>query len=322
MGQPTKHTATSVCDTSSLILVSDLIIATPEPAYIRALALTVRSTNQHTGHVSTSRDRDQRLLAILRDRGRTSVAEIAEALDIGTATVRRDLERLARNGRLVRTYGGAAPAGRLLADPEAGEAVSQKQAIGAAAAARVRNGQTIVISSGSTTLEMARRLTDRRSLTVITNALDVADALIDRPGIELIVLGGVVRPLMHSLLGHLTELAARELSADTLYMGIGAISLEHGLMSLHMPEILSDRALRGMVREVVVLADSRKFERVAPANVFGLEEVSAVVTDSGIPQATVAALTGRGIEVVIADVGPIVTTPAIPARAGLAAGSK
>jgi DeoR family transcriptional regulator, aga operon transcriptional repressor len=251
--------------------------------------------------MARTRDRDERLLALLRDSGRASVAEIAESLNVGSATVRRDLERLAREGRLVRTYGGAAPAGRLSADPEAGEAVAQKRAIGAAAAALVLDGQTIVISSGSTTVEMARRLTDRRSLTVITNALDVADALIDSPGVELIVLGGVVRPLMHSMLGHLTELAARELSADTLFMGTAAISLEHGLMSQHMGEIQSDRALRRMVREAVVLADSRKFERMAPANVFGLDEVTTIVTDRGVRPATANALAERGVRVVIAD---------------------
>jgi DeoR/GlpR family transcriptional regulator of sugar metabolism len=106
---------------------------------------------------------------------------------------------------------------------------------------------------------------------------------------------------MHSMLGHLTEMAARELSADTLYMGTAAINLEHGLMSQHMGEIQSDRALRRMAREVVVLADARKFERMAPANVFGLEEVAAVVTDGGLPQSMVAGLTERGIRVVIAD---------------------
>jgi DeoR family transcriptional regulator, aga operon transcriptional repressor len=272
---------------------------------LAADSLTVRSADGHTPCVSALLERDERLLGLLRDSGRLPVAEIAEQLGVATATVRRDLERLAGEGRLIRTYGGAAPAGRVPADPEAGEAVSQKRAIGAAAAARVRDGQTIVISSGSTTVEMARRLSDRRSLTVITNALDVADALLDCPGIELIVLGGVVRPRMHSLLGHLTEMAAAELSADTLYMGIAAISLEHGLMNLHMPEILSDRALRRMAREVVVLADARKFERVAPANVFGLDEVAAIVTDRGIPEATAAALVERGVEVVIADAAPV-----------------
>lgn len=248
--------------------------------------------------------RDDRLLALLREQGRASVAEIAEHLAIGTATVRRDLERLSRDGRLVRTYGGAALGARGVADPEAGEATAQKRAIGAAAAEMVSDGQTIVISSGSTTLELARRLTNRQRLTVITNTLDVAEVLIDCEGIELIVLGGVVRPRMHSLLGHLTELAANELRADTLFMGIPAISLEHGLMSDHMPEILGDRAMRRMVRDVVVLADSRKFERVAPAYVFGLDEVTTIITDDGVPPDIRAALDERHVQVVVATTAP------------------
>lgn len=254
--------------------------------------------------MTTGVSRDDRLFALLHEHGRASVAEIADHLAIGTATVRRDLERLAREGRLVRTYGGAALGGRSLTDPEAGEATTQKRAIGAAAAALVRDGQTIVISSGSTTLELARRLTNRPRLTVITNTLDVAEVLIDCDGIELIVLGGVVRPRMHSLLGHLTELAATELRADTLFMGIPAISIDHGLMSDHMPEILGDRAMRRMVRELVVLADSRKFERVAPAYVFGLDEVTTIVTDDGIPAGVRAALEERGIRIVLAPPAP------------------
>jgi DeoR family transcriptional regulator, aga operon transcriptional repressor len=254
--------------------------------------------------VTTGASRQDRLLALLREQGRASVAEIADHLGIGTATVRRDLAQLAGQGRLVRTYGGAALGARGFADPEAGEAAAQKRAIGAAAAEMVRDGQTIVISSGSTTLELARRLTSRQGLTVITNTLDVAEVLIDCDGIELIVLGGVVRPRMHSLLGHLTELAATELRADTLFMGIPAISLDHGLMSDHMPEILSDRAIRRMVRDVVVLADSRKFTRVAPAYVFGLDEVTTIVTDDGVPDHVRTSLEEREVRVVIAPTAP------------------
>jgi DeoR/GlpR family transcriptional regulator of sugar metabolism len=252
--------------------------------------------------VTTGVSRDDRLLYLLREQGRASVAEIAGHLSIGTATVRRDLERLAREGRLVRTYGGAALGARAIANPADAEATLQKRAIGAAAAAMVSDGQTIVVSSGSTTLELARRIT-RHRLTVITNTLDVADVLIDCEGIELIVLGGVVRPRMHSLLGHLTDLAANELRADTMFMGIPAISLEHGLMSDHMPEILSDRAMRRMVRDVVVLADSRKFERFAPAFVFGLEEISTIVTDDGLSDDLRTAIEGRGVQVVVAVTG-------------------
>ena len=116
------------------------------------------------------------------------------------------------------------------------------------------------------------RLVDRR-LTVITNALDVATILLDRPGIELVVLGGVVRRGMHSTLGHIAELALRELRADALYMGIGAIGPDLALMNDSIPEILTDRALRRASRDCVVLADATKFHSVAPAFVFDIDQV-------------------------------------------------
>jgi len=245
-------------------------------------------------------DRDEALVLLLRLETRVSVDEIARSLGVGLATVRRDLRRLSAEGRIVRTYGGAAASGPPQADPSTIEALAEKRAIADAAAALVHDGQTIVISSGTTTLEFTRRLVGRRGLTVITNALDAALALLDHEGIELIVLGGAVRPRIHSLLGHLTDLASEELRADMLFMGIPAISLEHGLLSDHMPEILTDRALRTMARSVVVLADSRKFNLVAPAFVFALEEVQTIVTDSGVPPETVAELERQGIRVIIA----------------------
>ena len=104
------------------------------------------------------------------------------------------------------------------------------------------------------------------------------------------------------MLGHLAELAATELRADTLFMGIGAISVDQGLMNDSVPEILIDRALRRMARSVVVLADASKFEQAAPGFVFGLEEVRTLVTDDGARPETLAAVRRRGVEVVVAGV--------------------
>jgi DeoR/GlpR family transcriptional regulator of sugar metabolism len=244
-------------------------------------------------------DRRAQLLDRLNEEGRASVDALARDLGVTPSTIRRDLARLAADGALVRTYGGASVGspvpGRDTLDPR----LRAKRAIGAAASALVEDGQTIAISSGTTALELARRLVDRR-LTVITNALDVADVLLDEPGIELVVLGGVVRHGMHSMLGHLAELSLRELRADTLFMGIGALSAEHGLMNDTIPEILTDRALRRAARTCVVLADSSKLGAVAPAYVFGIDEVDVLVTDSDADPAEVAALEARNVRVVVA----------------------
>lgn len=248
------------------------------------------------------RDRDERLIGYVRACGTATVGALSREIGVGPSTVRRDLHRLARDGRLVRTYGGATLADRLVGGTGAQptRALAEKRRVAAAAAGLVHDGQTIVVTSGSTAVEFAHRLVERVDLTVITNSLDVARVLLDREGIQLVVLGGVVRPRMHSLLGHLTEQACREMRADTLFMGIGAISLERGLMNDYMPEILTDRALRSMATSVVVIADSGKFDLVAPALVFGLDEVDVIVTDSDVRPQVVGDLTARGIRVIVA----------------------
>jgi DeoR/GlpR family transcriptional regulator of sugar metabolism len=256
-------------------------------------------------------DRRARLVEHLRVDGRASVAQLASSLDVTPSTIRRDLQRLARDGRLVRTYGGAAPHDGLSRAARADPRLGAKQAIARAAAALAADGSTIAIGSGTTALALAREIADRR-LTVITNALDVANVLLDRDGIELIVLGGVVRPRMHSMLGHLAELASNELRADTLFMGIGAISVDQGLMNDSVPEILVDRALRRMARQVVVLADASKFEQAAPGFVFGLDAVNVLITDDGARPDTLAAVRKRGVEVIVAS-------PSAPASASASA---
>lgn len=248
------------------------------------------------------RDRDDRLIELVRTQGTASVETLSRELALGPSSVRRDLHRLAREGRLVRTYGGAMLANSPVGTASGPEprAVDEKRRIAAAAATLVQDGQTIVITSGSTTLAFARQLVGRNGLTVITNSLDVAQVLIDRDGIQLVVLGGVVRPRMHSLLGHLTEQACREMRADAVYMGIGAISLERGLMNDYLPEILTDRGVRSMANSVVVLADSSKFDLVAPALVFSLDEIDVLVTDSGVQPQVVEELRAQDIRVIVA----------------------
>jgi DeoR/GlpR family transcriptional regulator of sugar metabolism len=251
----------------------------------------------------TRRERQSRLVHRLREDGRASVSALAHDFGVTPSTIRRDLARLASDGMLVRTYGGAALPQPVLVRLAGDPAAAAKRAIASAAAALVEDGQTIAIASGSTTLEFARCLVDRR-LTVITNALDVATLLLDRDGIELVVLGGVVRSAMHSTLGHLAELALRELRADTLFMGIGAIDPDRGLMNDSIPEIFTDRALRQAARRCVVLADSSKFAQVAPGFVFGLDQVDIVVTDTGVDRADVVTLQMHGVRVITAGETP------------------
>jgi DeoR/GlpR family transcriptional regulator of sugar metabolism len=141
------------------------------------------------------RDRDERLIGFVRANGTATVAALSREIGVGPSTVRRDLRRLAREGRLVRTYGGATLAERSVDGPllQPIRAHAEKRRVAAAAAGLVRDGQTIAVTSGSTAVEFARQLVDRSELTVITNSLDVAQVLLDCEGIQLVVLGGVIR---------------------------------------------------------------------------------------------------------------------------------
>jgi DeoR/GlpR family transcriptional regulator of sugar metabolism len=244
--------------------------------------------------------RHRALMHQLAAEGTMTVEALSDALAVAPATIRRDLQRLAASRRVVRTYGGAALPGAptLGIAPEDGA----KLAIARRAAGLLRDGETVVITGGSTTLALARALLlERRHLTVVTNALDVAQVLLDRDGIELIVLGGFVRPRMHSLLGHLTALCAQEVRADRLLMSAKAIRPKTGLMNDYVPEVLTDRALSSVADSVTVLADATKFARTASAFVFGMDTVDEVVTDRRLPARTRAELEACDIRVVIAD---------------------
>lgn len=247
-------------------------------------------------------NREAQVLDVLRASGRASVGDVASRLGVTDATVRRAFQRLAADGRVIRTYGGAVIADQAHAYPGFGPDLESaaKRAIGAEAAKLVHDGDTVALSSGSTVLELARHLRDRR-LTVITNALDVANALLDAPGIELVVLGGVLLPGVHSLQGHLAEAAMEDLRADTAFMGASAVDLAHGFMTEQVKEIPVDRALRRMARDAVVLIDATKFDQVAPGFMFGFDQVGALVTDGRVRPDTVEALAARGVRVVVSD---------------------
>ncbi len=241
---------------------------------------------------------------ILRTSGAASVGDLADSLDVTEATVRRTLRRLAREGRVIRTYGGATVADGLasLATADSDALLPRKRAIGLAASELVEDGSTVALSSGSTVLELARRLR-RREITIITNALDVAAALLDAPAVKLVVLGGVVLPGVHSMRGHLTEDSIRDLRADTVFMGASAIDLSTGFMTEQVTELAVDRALRAMARDAVVLADASKFDRAAPGFMFGFDQVGTLVTDESVRGSTVDAVTALGTKVIVGREG-------------------
>ncbi|MEI6290578.1 MAG: DeoR/GlpR transcriptional regulator, partial [Chloroflexota bacterium] len=178
--------------------------------------------------------------------------------------------------------------------------IETKQRIARATLDLIQNGDTVFISGGTTTMELVRLIPHQRRLTVITNAFRLASMLIDVPGVELIVLGGVLRPGEQTMHGHLTEWGVHQFRADKLIFGTEAISLQHGITHSQLLEVSTDRALVNAATQVFVLADHTKFGKVAPAFVLSLDKVHVLVSDQELPGDIVQVLKEKNIQVILA----------------------
>src|SRR5512138_3085958 len=229
-------------------------------------------------------ERQKQILSLLTQQGRLSVAEIVEQFSISEATARRDLESLASQGKAQRVHGGVisveqAPPELPILEREK-EQADEKSGIGRAAASLVADKETIFLGSGTTVLEVARNVRDRKSLTVITNSLPVLNILAGLKEITVISLGGMLRDSEMSFIGHITEQALNEVRVDKVFMGTRGLSLEHGLTNDYLQETLTDRAILKIGREVIIVADYSKVNRVATALLAPLETMNMFVTDS------------------------------------------
>ena len=249
-------------------------------------------------------ERQNQIIHLLGRNQRIRVADICETFEVSEATARRDLEALAGQGRIQRVHGGAIPVSH--APPESPmlvrreEQAEYKQRIGGAAAELIHDGDTIVLGSGSTVLELAFSLKERHNLTVITNSLPVMNLLAEMPEITLVSIGGMLFPTELSFIGHIAEQALEEVRADKAIIGVRAINLEQGLTSEYLPEAKTDRAMLHAAKETIIVADHSKFGRVSAALLVPIEGVGTIVTDTQTPGDFIAGLQERGIRVITA----------------------
>ncbi len=248
-------------------------------------------------------ERQKQILTLLTRQGRLSVTEIVEQFLISEATARRDLESLASQGKVQRVHGGViaieqAPPELPILERE-NEQPDEKTRIGRAVASLIADKETVFLGSGTTVLEVARNLRDRRNLTVITNSLPVLNMLAGIKEITVIALGGMLRDSELSFIGHITEQALSEVRADKVIIGIRAISLEQGLTNDYMQETLTDRAILKIGREVIIAADHTKCGVVSTAFLAPLTSMQKLVTDDKTSRKFVSALKTQGIDVVV-----------------------
>lgn len=249
-------------------------------------------------------ERQQRLLGYIQQSGRVSVNRIAERFAVSLATARRDLNDLAEQGYVQRVHGGAVAIKAEGSEPPVRQReiqqLDEKRRIALAAADLIQDGETVFISSGTTALEVARCLTRRSNLTILTNSIPALNLLGSLPGLNVVVLGGIVRQSEQSLIGHITEQALAELRADKVIFGIRAIHPEHGLTNDYLPETMTDRSILRIGRKVIVVADHSKLGRVTTAFVAPLSKMDILVTDRLAAPEVVEKIRASGVQVITA----------------------
>ena len=243
--------------------------------------------------------RRQEMLRAVRS-GSTHVTELAEDFGVSEMTVRRDLRELAREGKLERVRGGAVNADwEPPFEQTVVERLEAKDRVGAAAAALVTDGQTVMVDIGTTTLQAARHL-HGRDITVVTTSLAVYEELVPDPAIELVLPGGIVRRNYRSLVGVLAEDSLRQLRADVLFLGTSAVDAALAVWDSTMVEVPIKRAMIAAADRVVLLADARKFSMSGIVRVCEAGAIDQIVTDAGLAPAARAAIDEAGIEVTLA----------------------
>jgi DeoR/GlpR family transcriptional regulator of sugar metabolism len=232
--------------------------------------------------------------------GAMHVSDLAASFGVSEMTVRRDLHALAREGKLERVRGGAVSASREPPFEQTEvERFEAKDRIGAAAAALVEDGQTVMIDIGTTTLQAARHLHER-DIVVVTSSLAVYEELLPDPAIELLLPGGIVRRNYRSLVGVIAEDSLRKLKADILFLGTSAVDAELGVWDTTMVEVPIKRAMIEAADCVVLLADAEKFSMTGLVWVTGASSLDQIVTDGPVPEACRPAVGEAGVEVTFA----------------------
>ena len=250
------------------------------------------------------------LLELMSPEGELSVADAAKSLGVSLATIRRDMDELAKQQLVTRTRGGVI-AGNVAYDLplryKSARHAEEKQRIGRAAAALVGPGATVALNGGTTTSEVARALAIRPELqngetaiTVVTNAMNIANELAVRQHIKIVVTGGVARTQSYELIGPLGTLVLAELTLDWAILGVDALDPRSGATAHHEGEASINRLMASRADRVMIVADSSKLGHRAFARICSVDEIDAVITDGDGDGAVLAAFSERGIDVITA----------------------
>lgn len=250
---------------------------------------------------------------IIKDKKKVFVPDLAQQFNISESSIRLDLAELESRNLITRTHGGA-----ILHNPLSSDIIinldvinnrvtqmqQEKDAIGCKTASLIEDGDTIMIDGGSTTKMIAKYLTNKRNLTIITNSIILIPELISNPNINLYVLGGLANKEHWDMVGDITNNSVKQFHPKKTILGIDGITLENGLTAvlLSVPSISSVKIK--MIEagdQIIIVSDHTKIGRMCLMHVAPLEAMDILVTDSGADEKYIEKIRQRGPSVIIAD---------------------
>lgn len=247
-------------------------------------------------------ERRQAIITALQEAGQLSVAELSERFDVTDVTIRADLQALSEQGLVLRVRGGAMATTAL---PELSYDVrqqlnaAQKTRIGKMAATLVHNGDAIVIDASTTAQAIAPHLGHLAELTVITNSLKVAMALLAYPQINVLMPGVSLRRESISLVGAIEDSEIADIHIRIGFFGARGFTIEEGLTDVNLDEVRTKRALAARCKQVVGVIDARKWGQVATSTFAPLDEIDTIISDTDAPPNMVDEVRDRGVNVIL-----------------------
>jgi DeoR family transcriptional regulator of aga operon len=230
--------------------------------------------------------RRSEILELLKKQDSVSVLDLSVTYNVSEVSIRNDLSHLESKGLLIRTRGGAINKQPINFDLSLNQRLKkcfkEKHNIGKKAVEYIKEGDTIVMDSGSTTLRIAENLGKFKKIKLITNSLPIAEQVADYKGVEVIIPGGVLRPEMRSLIGPMAEKNLLNYNCDIAFLAVDGIDSNYGVSTLILYEATFGRAMIDISKKVIVVSDSSKFQRRSFVKICSMDKLDVIITDKGL----------------------------------------
>jgi len=255
--------------------------------------------------MSSCVDRRMFILKKIEKEEQVNVSELSQRFQVSEVTIRKDLRHLEKKNILIRSRGGAMKQSLINTDlsiyDRRKQNINLKVAIGNAASVLIRDGETILLDTGTTIMELAKHLPKKIDITVITNSVDITFRLAEYPNIRVIMPGGILRRNSLALVGEQAAESLRNYYCDKYFLSADGIDIQSGIMTMNIEEASLAKLNIKNSKKVIVLIDSSKFQQKGIMTIAQLSDIDILITDSGVPVEMVNKIKHLGVEVIVVN---------------------